>query len=96
MGWYGDITGKNALAKMDLAAAEMEQVYAAFATRMIEILDKEERLDATQRALVELLNRFDGTRWHDEIERLRGRVVWAYLMAAGSIGLAGAALALAL
>ncbi len=64
MAWTDSITGKTALEKMDQTAVEMEQVYAAFATRMIEILDKEERLDKAQRLLNERLDRFDIDRWH--------------------------------
>jgi chromosome segregation ATPase len=47
----GSITGRDALARMDATAQEMERVYVAFATRILEVLDKEERLRATAVAL---------------------------------------------
>lgn len=47
MGMMDAVTGKRALERMEATAAEMERVYTAFATRMVEILDKEERLRGT-------------------------------------------------
>jgi biotin-(acetyl-CoA carboxylase) ligase len=71
MEFFNNITGKNALEKMDHTAAEMEQVYAAFATRMIEILDKEERLDIAQKQLDERLSRFSVDRWSADLQSCR-------------------------
>ncbi len=44
MGLWGELTGKDAMQKVESFHEEMERVYGAFATRMIEILDKQERI----------------------------------------------------
>lgn len=61
MGFIDNLTGKEALEAMNRNIGEMEQVYAAFATRMIEILDKEERLDRSIAELKQILDGLSGT-----------------------------------
>jgi hypothetical protein len=75
MGFLDNITGKATTDKVDVFAARMEDVYAAMATRMVEILDKEERLRQTQAQLDEALRWVNPTAWESRFRRL----TWALI-----------------
>ena len=59
MEFWRDVSGKTLETKLCHSMNELEQVYTAFATRMIEILDKEERLQETQERLNRTLASLD-------------------------------------
>lgn len=54
MGWIDKISGRNALDKMDTLSAEMERVSAALATRVMEVLERQKKLEAVHARVLQL------------------------------------------
>lgn len=96
-----DITGKNALKKVDATAAEMERIYTALATRVMEVLDRQEQLATKQSELLDLEVRLQKAQsqlqpWATSADAINApRKRWA-VMTACSFAMSVAAVAIAI
>ena len=91
MEFLDNLTGKQTAKKVDDFTKRMEEVYTAMATRIVEVLDKEERMRAD---LMRLDANFRELKERQSTLDRRIRLLWFAIGFLGLIAIGGIALAL--